>query len=97
MEEVAESQTDSSGSITVKLTVEQKDNPAGKTEIEGEAKGQTLLYLDVSLMLHKGSEMCIRDRYEPGNYDACKTVSYWRIVTGQVYASARFEQRRISS
>ena len=55
VEEVAESQTDSSGSITVKLTVEQKDNPAGKTEIEGEAKGQTLLYLDVSLMLHKGS------------------------------------------
>ena len=56
VEEVAESQTDSSGSITVKLTVEQKDNPAGKTEIEGEAKGQTLLYLDVSLLLIKGSE-----------------------------------------
>ena len=56
VEEVAESQTDSSGSITVKLTVEQKDNPAGKTEIEGEAKGQTLLYLDVSLCCTRAQE-----------------------------------------
>ncbi|MDO4270935.1 MAG: S-layer homology domain-containing protein, partial [Eubacteriales bacterium] len=56
VEEVAKNQSAGSDeSITVKLTVEKQDSPANKDEIVAVAGDQTLLYLDVSLMLLKGS------------------------------------------
>ena len=52
VEEVAEAQTPNTGeSVTVKLTVEQQDEPANKSDIEAVAAGKTVgLFLDLSLL-----------------------------------------------
>lgn len=49
---IAEAETVNSGeTVTVKLTVEKKDNPTDKTDIDNVAQGKTVeLYLDLSLV-----------------------------------------------